>query len=335
MKQLALIVFVLLVLTVSCAPTPHVETDTPAATDTPTATASPIVKNTLATPTATPTATLKPPSTPIATPVAPTVTSAPIGIPSQQAIIFQDDFNNGLNDGRASAKHWNAPSLAQHGATVQIVLDPTNSVDTTGKPRKNVMKVTAQTPVELSWSPGPWQAGYPGWFNFHANGDGYVGIIPQTAGVQADIWVDPQIDSASLLSVHRKPVSSDVIRSVAGMEIHNHDQITVLGRDNNGKDSRVPCIPGLFKPGEWNTFMFLIDVRTGRVLPFINGKFALESIDDAPSVPVNDEIPGSFSDAHGGINFNSPTNSWPMIPEGAVVYNDNFKVFTATMNTGQ
>jgi hypothetical protein len=330
MKRTALAVMIVVVFAASCAQaptaTPSIELPTP----------TPRIETATPTATITPTTTPKPSPTSTATLIPPTVTPKPVEISWQQGmIVFQDDFTTGLNDGRASAKHWNAPSLAQHGATVEIVQDPTNSADTTGKPRGNVMKVTTQTPVELPWGPGPWQAGYPAWFNFHANGDGYVSIIPQTAGVQADVWVDPQIDHASLLSVHRKPASSDVIRSVAGMEIHNHDQITVIGRDNNGKDTRVPCISGLFKPGEWNTFMFLVDVRTGRVLPFINGKFALGSIDAAPIVPVNDEIPGSFSDAHAGINFNSPTNSWSMIPEGEVVYNDNFRVFTATVNTDQ
>lgn len=232
----------------------------------------------------------------------------------------------------ASSEHWNAPSLAQHGATVEIVPDPTNSVDATGMSRGNVMKVTARAPVELpTWSSGYWQAGYPGWINFHANGDGYVSPIPESAGISVDLWIDPQINHASLLGVHRMRVNSEVIRSVAGMEIHNHSDIVILARDDQGKDKRVPCRKGLFKAGGWNTLMFVVDVKTGRVLPFINGTFALNSINEAPTVPVNDVTPGSFSDGHAGINFNMPRID-QMIPEGLVVLNDNFRVFTVTVD---
>ena len=240
-------------------------------------------------------------------------------------ILFGDDFNAGLNDGVASSRHWNAPSLCQYGATVEVVSDPTGSVDGRGK----VLKVTTQTPVELPWGPGLWQAGYPSWINFHANGDGYVSIIPESAGVQTDVWVDPLIDHASLLSVHRKPLDPEAVKwSVAAMEIHNYGEITVYALDDKGNATRITCTEGLFRRGEWNTLKFIIEVPTGRVLPFINSHFALASVDIAPIVPVNQQIPGSFSDAHGGINFNSPTNSWPMIPVGRVVLNDNFAVFT-------
>jgi hypothetical protein len=238
--------------------------------------------------------------------------------------VFEDDFNAGLNDGVASSRHWNAPSLCQYGATVEVVPDPTGSVDTRGQ----VLKVTAQTPVELPWGPGPWQAGYPCWINFHANGDGYVSIIPGSAGIQVDVFVDTQIDSASLLSVHRMRSNSPISMSVAALEIHNHGDITVLGRDDNGYDTRVQCLRGLFRPGEWNTLMLVIDVSTGRVLPFINGRFALSSSEDAPIVPVNSVIPGSFSDGHPGINFHRPPEgTWPMIPASLSVLNGNFMVF--------
>jgi len=239
-------------------------------------------------------------------------------------ILFEDDFNDGLNDGVASSRHWNAPSLCQYGATVEVVADPTGSVGERGK----VLRVTTQTPVELPWGPGPWQAGYPAWINFHANGDGYVSIYPESAGVQTDVWVDPLIESASLLGVHRKPVDPEATKwSVAAMEIHHYGEIAVYAFDDKGNTTRITCTDGLFRRGEWNTLKFIIEVPTGKVLPFINGQFALASVGLAPIEPVNEQIPGSFSDAHGGINFNSPTNSWPMIPVGRVVLNDNFVVF--------
>ena len=193
-------------------------------------------------------------------------------------ILFEDDFNDGLNDGVASSRHWNAPSLCQYGATVEVVADPTGSVDERGM----VLKVTAQTPVELPWRPGPWQAGYPAWINFHANGDGYASIYPESAGVQTDVWVDPLIEAASLLSVHRQPLNPEAtIWTVAALEIHNYDEIAVYALDDKGNATRKTCTEGLFRRGEWNTLRFIIEVPTGKVLPFINGQFALASVDMA------------------------------------------------------
>ncbi|MDE3089665.1 MAG: hypothetical protein KGJ80_09840 [Chloroflexota bacterium] len=305
------------------------ETPTPTATNTATATATLTATPTL---TSSPTTTPKPSSTLTATSVPQTATPTLTLASFPQVIIFQDNFDNGLNNGVASREHWNAPQIKQFGGKVEIVPDPTNSVDSLGNPRGNAMKATTGTAVPLNWGPGLWQAIYPNWEYFHTNHDGYSDNIPGSSGIQVDVWVDPSITGFSVVSGHIKAPSSN-FNPVGGLEYHKGN-VTVVAAEG-GKYSKVNCIEGLLKPG-WNTWT-IIDMidsekKISRMLPFINGKFGLRSTEEAPTISYTG---GTFFDAHAGINFNSPPNGWPMIPPGLVVLNDNFKVFTTTVNTDQ
>ncbi|MFC2036623.1 hypothetical protein ACFLYD_01455 [Chloroflexota bacterium] len=281
------------------------------------------------TPTPTPTSTATATKAPTAT-RKPTQTPEPVEMPSPAKVIFQDNFDTGqFDNGVASRYHWNAPSLEVWGAKLDIVVDPTNSEDSSGRDRGFVMRVINDgDPVPIpGWTTdGYWRAAYPVWFYFNENLDGDVQMIKESAGMQVDAWIDPNIGTVSVIGGHRLSTKGDAT-SVAAIEVRFNTGVAVLARDGEGRDHRVDCREGLYQPGAWNTFTLIVDAETGRVLPFINGIFALRSIEEAPKVPVDDVHPGSFSDAHAGVNCWSPTRK-SYTNSGTTVLNDNFMVFT-------
>jgi hypothetical protein len=188
MKHTALIAMILAILAASCAQapaatpsvalpktTPRIETPTPIATDAPTASYTPTTN-----PTAPPTAT--------ATRIPPTATPKPTDSPRPTQVIFQRDFNNGLLDVvKAAADHWNV--LHEDGTKVEVIPDPTNSLDNDGKPREKVMKVTIHgDPVQHpDWAGSKqwWRVGDPDWTY------GYpVKLVRAPSGIQVDANYD-------------------------------------------------------------------------------------------------------------------------------------------------
>ena len=229
MKFATFIAATLLVLTASCTRTPTAVprvallTSTPVVADTPLATLTPRPTTTATmtdTPTATATTTYTPTPRPTATPTQTstatatttyTPTSRPTATPTQtltprpKRLVFMDDFD-GADIG---AFTWNGFGKGQpdkwagwhsDGGHMEIVPDPTNSLDSEGKTRGNVLKHTIDgDPVQhLDWGSDLWwRALYSTWRN-GVN----VQTLPAPAVIQVDIIKSPEL-LGGILGFHR------------------------------------------------------------------------------------------------------------------------------------
>lgn len=316
----------------SATPTPTLDTKVTATKIVATQTASVPT----APPTPTQTSTSRPMGTSTITPT-PTLTSTPTKLPTQTAtntpkptetprpmkIIFQRDFNSGqLDIVKASPDHWNF--LHEDGTKVEVIPDPTNSLDANGKPRGYVMKATIQgDPVQhpdwgsnLWWRNGDpdWTYGYP------------VKLVRAPSAIQVDVHKPSDLYGIALLGVHRQNKTNvDDRTSVAGIEIYRGDSLVQVVRDGQGKDTRTNLKPGLFKSNQWNTLRldFLTD---GSVIPYVNGENALMDPSHPLKVPVDDKYDAGFADGHAGLqSANQDKNDG--FKDGQYLLNDNFMVF--------
>jgi hypothetical protein len=252
--------------------------------------------------------------------VPPTKTPKPTETPRPVAVIFERDFNTGQLDlVKGSKDHWNF--LHQDGARVEIVSDPTGSVDASGRPRGKVMRATiqGQSVQHLDWgSDRWWRNGYPDWTY------GYpVQLVRAPCAIQVDVYKPRDLYGIGLLSVHRLNRKTGERISCAGFEVYR-GSLVLLARDGKGNDRRVDLKEGLFQSDQWMTLRldFLLD---GRVMPYVNGQLAYAHEGDTLSVPVDDEYEAGFEDGHAGLIFatEGPTDSFK---QGQWLLNDNFMI---------
>jgi hypothetical protein len=194
-----------------------------------------------------------------------------------------------------------------------------------------VVTVSGNPVLKPTWSSNPkelWYAGYPAWeqpVTGKVNGIDVCQNLQGTYGVEADVWVTPNVTGISLLSVHRQSVETGISDSVVAFGVFTNDRVELMVR-NNGKDTKIPCISGLWKSGQFNKLTFIINGDDGTVLPFINGQFAVENPDMIPKVRVDGGYKGAFNDAHGGLQ-RSITDQKDALPQGTMVIDGNFRVF--------
>lgn len=236
-------------------------------------------------------------------------------------VVFQSNFNAPLNLMNSPAT-WS--NLQESGTKVEIVTDPTSSLDADREPRGGVVKVSIQgKSVQKEWlSTGRkgglyWRTGYPGW--------DYGQTLRAPSGIQVDIFIPADLYGIGLHGVHRLNKIHGDRTSVAGYEIYRGDVLVLVARDGQGNDKRVHLRHGLFQSGQWNTLRLDFEVD-GSVIPFVNGQNAYQRPSDLLKVPVDDEYDAGFIDGHAGLIFASQ-NEQDGFKDGQYLLNDNFTVF--------
>ena len=204
---------------------------------------------------------------------------------------------------------------------MEIVPDPTNSLDSEGKTRGNVLKHTIDgDPVQhLDWGSDLWwRALYSTWRN-GVN----VQTLPEPAVIQVDIIKSTEL-LGGILGFHRLNKKTGDSISVAAIEADRGDVLKLLARDGKGNDTRLRLKAGLFDSRKWNTIA--IELRPdGTLIPWINGINAYVDPTKPLKVPVDAEHDPGFMDAHAGYQIASPQKN-DGIQNGLWLMNDNFMV---------
>lgn len=205
------------------------------------------------------------------------------------------------------------------GGDFAVVSDPTNSTDSDGRPRNNVLKIWASGPaVHPNWDEILfWRDINPNWIK----GDNRSVLAP--CAIRVDVFIPTGIDQElSLLGAKRLNTVTGDLNSLAAYELETSGNLRLYVNPGKGNGTRVKLKKGIFHRDEWNTLELVFE-PDGKVVPIVNGVNAYNRERDQLHVPVGD-YPAGFATGHAGILTVNQSSRDGM--DGVWILNDNFLI---------